>query len=105
MIAQLGLDLRCVNEMIAVEFMPAGERSPLPHGERIYNFLSFSEFKKWVQGYVCIHCLNDFKDMTEKDPETIEDWLSMGCGYEIYIEDPNTLIDWDAKMVLPENWK
>ncbi len=90
--------------MIVVTFLPSGEASPLPGGLKTYAFIDFDEFKQWVQAYVCFWCLVDFKDFAEKDPVTIADWLSMGCGCEIRIESDEGDIDWDAPMVLPKKY-
>lgn len=91
-------------EMIIVTYIPSGESSPLPNGKTECRFDDFQTFKEWVQGYVCIHCLVDFYDFNEKIPVTLSDWLDMGCGCEIFIEDDSDMIDWDSKMVLPENF-
>ena len=91
--------------MITVEYMPAVEKTPLPHGGKIYVFLSFGEFKQWVYSYVCNNCLIDYRDWEGNDPETIADWLAFGCGCEIYIEDPNDRIDWSSKMRLPDSYQ
>jgi hypothetical protein len=90
--------------MIAVTYLPAGEVSPLPGGLKSYAFIDFDEFKNWVQDYVCVHCLVDFKEFTGKDPITIADWLEMGCGCEIDIEYDEGDIDWDSKMILPKEY-
>ncbi len=91
--------------MIIVEYYPAGEASPLPNGETVHLFKTFEDFKEWVQSYVCIHCLVDFYDFYDNAiPSTLKDWLDMGCGCEIGVEDPNDLIDWDSKMKLPDNF-
>lgn len=90
--------------MIIVEYYPSGEQSPLPNGERMYKFDTFIEFKQWVQNYVCVHCLVDFYDFNEVVPSTLEHWLDMGCGCEIGIEDQDNIIDWNALMVLPDNF-
>jgi hypothetical protein len=91
--------------MITVTYGPAGEASPLPNGKSEYTFTGFEAFKDWVQGYVCVHCLVDFYYCNRNTaPSTLKDWLEMGCGCEIYIEDPNDMIDWDIKMQLPDNF-
>jgi hypothetical protein len=91
--------------MISVDYYPSGEGSPLPNGQSTYTFITFSEFKRWVQSYVCIHCLVDFKEQKGYDPSTLKHWLDQGCGCEIGIGDPNDKIDWDASMTLPENFE
>jgi hypothetical protein len=91
--------------MIAVEYYPSGETSPLPNGQQIYTFITFQEFKRWVQSYVCVHCLVDFKEQNGYNPLTLAHWLDMGCGCEIGIDDPNSIIEQDALMVLPENFE
>ena len=91
--------------MIQVEYYPAYEGSPLPDGNKCYNFETFESFKDWVQSYVCRACLLDFKDCAGRNPETIKDWLEMGCGCEIGVTDDTNMIDWNSKMVLPENFE
>jgi hypothetical protein len=90
--------------MILVKHLPANEASPLPGGLKVYGFIDFNEFKEWVQNYVCVGCLVDFKDFTDRDPSTIFDWLEMGCGCEIKIEHDKGDIDWSAKMKLPKEY-
>lgn len=80
---------------IKVVYLPAGETSPLPKGNKEHTFLSYLVFKEWVIQYVCIHCLKDFEEFYGKQPKTLGDWLAMGCGAEIYIEDLDKLIYWD----------
>lgn len=91
--------------MIKVEYYPSGEKSPLPEGNSEYSFETFEDFKGWVQKYVCVHCLIDFYDCNDRKPKTIDDWLDMGCGCEIGIEDPQDMIDWESEMKLPENFE
>jgi len=79
--------------MIAVTYLPSDERSPLPGDVRECRFDDFTAFKQWVQDYVCIHCLLDFYQFTYKAPTTLGEWLDMGCGCEIFIEDENDIID------------
>jgi len=90
--------------MIVATFLPSGEKSPLPGGLEIYAFFNFDEFKRWVQDYVCVNCLVDFKELMGKDPSTIEDWLEMGCGCELDLEYDEGDIDWEAKMTLPAEY-
>lgn len=91
--------------MIKVTYMPAYERSPLPEDAREYIFLTFQEFKEWVQNYVCTSCLLDFYDMNGEDPSDLGDWLDMGCGCEIEIDEGEYPIDWHSPMELPENFE
>jgi hypothetical protein len=90
--------------MIVVTYLPAGETSPLPGGLKTYGFIDFDEFKQWVQDYVCVHCLVGFKDFAGRDPETILDWLEMGCGCEIDIDYDKGDIDWNSSMILPKEY-
>lgn len=91
--------------MIVVEYYPAGEKSPFPDTNAAeWTFNTHEEFKQWVQGYVCVHCLVDFYDWHRKDPTTLADWLAMGCGCEIGVTDENNMINWDDKMIVPENY-
>ena len=91
--------------MIVVDFYPAGERSPFPDSSKTqWSFATHEEFKQWVQSYVCIHCLVDFYDFNQKDPETLHDWLDMGCGCEIGVTDEQNMINWDDKMIVPDNY-
>lgn len=90
--------------MITVDYYPAGERSPLPNGKETYDFNTFQEFKDWVQSYVCVHCLVEYQELENEEPSTLSHWLEMGCGCEIGIEDPKDMIDWDAKMNLPQRY-
>jgi hypothetical protein len=75
------------SKSIVVEYLPAGEHSPFP-----------DEFKQWVQGYVCVHCLVDYLEFRGKEPETLAHWLDMGCGCEIDVADEHNMINWDDKM-------
>lgn len=93
------------SESIVVEYYPAGEPSPFPDPSVTeWQFKTHDEFKRWVQGYVCIHCLIDFFEFTGKEPETLHDWLHMGCGCEIGVTDDSNLIDWDDKMVKSDDY-
>lgn len=84
---------------IVVEWYPSGEDSPFPDPKTTeWEFGSHKEFKEWVQGYVCVHCLVDFLDFTKREPETLKDWLNMGCGCEIGVTDTDNIIKWDDKM-------
>ena len=83
---------------IVVTYMPADEVSPLPNNMKEYTFESHVAFKEWVLSYVCGTCLIDFEDFYNKVPETLEDWLSMGCGCEIRIEDKNNMVYWNDGM-------
>jgi len=88
-----------MDSKITVEWYPAGEDSPFPDNSATeWNFVSHEEFKEWVQGYVCQHCLIDFLDFRGKEPETLKDWLDMGCGCEIGITDNGKIIKWDDQM-------
>jgi hypothetical protein len=88
---------------IVVEWYPAGEYSPFPDKEAPeWAFSSHEEFKEWVQGYVCVHCLVDFLDFTGREPETLKEWLGMGCGCEIGVTDESGMIRWDDKMIKTE---
>lgn len=91
--------------MIKVTYLPASSNTPLPDpSKHEYDFETFEEFKQWVQGYVCVHCLILFYEDTNNHPKTLEDWMSKGCGWEIDVSDPDDMIDWDGEMVLPENY-
>lgn len=90
--------------IIKIEYIPSFiTSSPLPNGEKTYEFCTFAEFKDWVQSYVCIHCLVDFAMSNNRSPETLSEWLDMGCGCEIDIEDDTNQIDWASKMTQPSN--
>lgn len=89
--------------MIVVEYYPAGEPSPFPDSSaREWTFDTHEQFKDWVQGYVCVHCLVDFLEFTGKEPVTLHDWLHMGCGCEIGVTDENNMINWDDPMIMTE---
>lgn len=90
--------------MITVEYYPMGEYSPLPDGKRIVTFNTHVDFKDWVKSYVCVHCLEDFKEWYSKEPETLGDWLWGGCGCEIGVEDPDDQIHWDDIMEYPTDY-
>ena len=90
--------------MITVEYYPAYERSPLPNGDREHVFETYHDFKEWVKGYVCIHCLETFKAWHGKEPETLADWLDGGCGCEIGIDDPDEQICWNDIMEYPTEY-
>ena len=83
---------------ITVLYMPAGEKSPLPNGNREHLFITHNEFKEWVATYVCGSCLLDFENEYGKPAETIGDWLEGGCGCEIDVDDPNNMIYWNDAM-------
>jgi hypothetical protein len=88
-----------MNSKITVEWYPYGEASPFPDSTATeWEFSSHEEFKEWVQDYVCVHCLVDFLDFTKREPETLKDWLGMGCGCEIGVTDQSNIINWDALM-------
>lgn len=92
-----------MNSKITVEWYPAGEDSPFPDPKATeWTFNSHQEFKEWTQGYVCNYCLVDFLEFTGKEPETLKDWLSMGCGCEIGVTDENEIIYWEDKMNMTE---
>ena len=91
---------------IIVEYLPFGEPSPFPEPDKCtWEFKTHQEFKEWVQGYVCVHCLVDFLDFRGKEPETLADWLNMGCGCEIEVTDDSNLINWDDKMIKTDEIK
>ena len=91
---------------IKVEYYPAFEKSPLPNPDEMeWEFQTFEEFKDWVQGYVCVHCLIDYEDLTGEQPTTLKHWLEMGCGCEIGITDESNMIDWNAKMEYPKGYE
>lgn len=93
-------------KLIVVEYLPAGEKSPFPDPDQItWEFKTHQEFKEWVQDYVCVHCLVDFLDFRGKEPETLSDWLDMGCGCEIDVIDESNLIQWDDLMHKTEEVK
>lgn len=84
---------------IIVEYLPVCEKSPFPNPTQDkWEFKTHQEFKEWTQGYVCVHCLVDFLDFRGKEPETLNDWLDMGCGCEIEVIDESNLIQWDDVM-------
>lgn len=92
--------------MINVAYLPSSQNTPLPDpSKHEYDFKTFGEFKQWTQDYVCVHCLVAFYESHLKDPKTLKDWLSKGCGFEISVFDPDGMVDWDAEMLLPENYK
>ena len=77
--------------MIKVTYLPEFEKSPLPNEDTVHNFIDHRAFKEWVLGYVCGSCLLGFETATGRSADTLEDWLSQGCGCEIEIEDPDNL--------------
>jgi hypothetical protein len=81
--------------MITVTYLPSGERGPFPDGATEGVFNTHAEFKAWVKAYVCEHCLVDFEELTGRNATSIGDYMAMGCGCEVDVEDPNNLIDWD----------
>jgi hypothetical protein len=84
---------------ILVEYLPYGEASPFPDPtQNVWRFETHKDFKEWVQDYVCLHCLVDFLDISGKEPESLSDWLQMGCGCEIGVTDEHNMIKWDDKM-------
>jgi hypothetical protein len=86
--------------MITVEYYPVFiTTSPLPNGKQFDTFNSHEEFVSWVKTYVCKHCLEDFKDFYGRPATTLDDWLDMGCGCEIGVEDPDNLINWYEAMI------
>lgn len=89
-----------VEETIAVRYLPAMNRSEGPFGNYLntQKFASQKEFVDWVYGYVCIHCLHDYKAFYGRDPETLGEWLDMGCGAEIEIVGD---VNYRQKMTLP----
>ena len=91
--------------MILVEYYPKSEHSVLPNNGREYEFTDVDEFLEWVQKYVCIYCLIDFRDTYDANPLTLSDWLEFGCGCEIGITDTKQEIDWDYHMTLPANFE
>jgi hypothetical protein len=95
-----------MDNKITVEWYPAGEDSPFPDPKAIeWAFNSHEEFKEWVQGYVCVHCLVDYLGFRGKEPETLKDWLNMGCGCEIGITDESSMINWNAPMIKTDEVK
>lgn len=92
--------------MILVEYLPADETSPFPDPlEFQWRFEDHQSFKDWAQKYVCVHCLIDYEDFRGLQPKTLKHWLDMGCGCEIFVEDPQKLIDWDADMEYTEAYE
>ena len=81
--------------MITVTYLPSGERGPFKDGATEGVFNTHDEFKAWVKSYVCEHCLEDFEDFTERKAVSVADYMSMGCGCEVYVEDPENIIDWE----------
>ena len=84
--------------MIRVTYMPSGEAGPFENSATEKDFETFNEFKDFVKNYVCEHCLVDFKDWEDRETLTIADYLSMGCGAEIFVEDEENMIDWEYKV-------
>lgn len=84
--------------IIKVSYLPSDGANIFGTGERDHEFNTFDEFVVWVRNYVCEYCLDDFREYANREPITIEDWLSMGCGCELDIEDDHDMIDWDFKM-------
>lgn len=80
---------------IKVSYLPAGEAGPFKNGATEAEFTTYRVFKKWLAGYVCEHCLEDFKDFHGRSPKTVKDWIWGGCGCEIFIDDPYNMIKWD----------
>jgi len=94
------------NGSIVVEYYPAGEKSPFSDPDKtMWTFETHEQFKQWVQGYVCVYCLVDFTSFNSRRPETLHDWLEMGCGCEIGVTDESNLIVWSDTMVLPANFE
>ena len=85
--------------MIAVEYYPACEKSPLPNGESKYTFATSADFVAWVKTYVCNHCINHYENFHKSKATTLTHWLWGGCGCEIGITDENKLINWEEEMV------
>ena len=81
--------------MITVTYLPAGERGPFKDGATEGVFNTHAEFKRWVKSYVCEHCLESFEDFIGRKAISIGDYMEMGCGCEVHVEDPNNLIDWE----------
>ena len=93
-------------KLIVVEYYPCGEPSPFPDpNEKEWVFESHEDFKSWVQGYVCVHCLVDFNEFVGRKPETLKDWLHMGCGCEIGVTDVDNTVNWEDRMILPDNFE
>lgn len=89
--------------MITVEYLPSDPVSPFPDSTQFtWKFETYSEFKEWVQGYVCVHCLVNFEELNGRQPKTLKDWLDMGCGCEIMIDDDRGLVDWEDEMKYTE---
>lgn len=93
-------------KLIEVEYYPDGEQSPFPDpNERKWVFETHEDFKSWVQGYVCVHCLVDFASIYNKTPTTLRDWLDTGCGCEIGVTDVDAAINWEDTMALPDSFE
>lgn len=93
-------------KLIVVEYYPAGEKSPFPNPDvNEWIFETHDDFKQWVQGYVCTSCLVDFLEFRGFVPETLADWLDMGCGCEIGVTDEDKIINWEDRMTLPDNFQ
>jgi hypothetical protein len=90
--------------MIEVEYYPSGSSLfPDPKSSK-WHFANAQALYDWVQSYVCQACLVDFYEFHGKYPETLKDWLDMGCGCEIGITDNHNMIDWNYAMKLPDNF-
>lgn len=79
--------------MITVTYLPADELGPFMGGKGIFE--THDDFKAWVKNYVCNHCLEHFEEFTGRKATSVGDYMAMGCGCEVDVEDPNNLIDWD----------
>ena len=91
---------------ILVEYLPWSEPSPFPDPtQNVWKFENHKDFKEWVQEYVCEHCLVDFLDFRGREPETLSDWLDMGCGCEIEVTDKSNLIHWNDQMIKTDHIK
>ena len=79
--------------MITVTYLPAGERAPFKDGATEGAFNTHADFKAWVKNYVCEYCLVDFEEETGRKAVSIGDYMAMGCGCEVYVEDSENIID------------
>jgi hypothetical protein len=84
--------------MIKVIYLPAGEPGPFVDGAREGIFESHDDFKSWVKSYVCGYCLEDFEEFTGRKAVSVADYMAMGCGCEVEVEDPENIVNWEDEI-------
>ena len=84
---------------ITVTYLPDDDRT-----DRIWSFDDWQSFRKWLQEYVCVFCLEYEFDWHETDKLSLDDIQSSGCMCEIDIEDPDNLIQWDEILFNAESF-